>query len=66
MTASDPGAAFRDLAQAVTERVCVPFLGAGISFDVKWPKRCRTHAHKSMIVVSATRNHILMFMDNRF
>ena len=40
MTTSDPSAAFRDLAKAVADRVCVPFLGAGISFAAKWPDAC--------------------------
>ena len=39
MTASDPGAAFHDLAKAVAERVCVPFLGAGISLGATWPTK---------------------------
>lgn len=39
MTVSDPGAAFRDLAKAVAERVCVPFLGAGISLGATWPTK---------------------------
>ena len=43
MTVSDPGAAFRDLAKAVAERVCVPFLGAGISFDATWPNGWDEH-----------------------